>query len=111
MSKRKPDSGAKLSDDEGMILWPFIDQAEKGDDELAKYMFHCAITAQDLDAAGDNQSAILAHYRRPDGRYDIDAAAHDLMRWPPTATRIKELKRAKLQIAAKCRNPQDFDNS
>ena len=48
----------------------------------------------DIRDAGDAQSAILGHYHRPDGRYDIDAAAHDLARWPPIAARIKELKRA-----------------
>jgi len=37
--------------------------------------------------------AVLNHYRRPDGKQSIDAALHDLARWPPIAARIKELKR------------------
>jgi hypothetical protein len=78
---------------EAMILESFLDFAERGEHEIAGYLLHCGITYQDIDAAGDIPSAILAHYRQPSGHYDIDAVAHDWFRWPPVVARIKELKR------------------
>src|SRR5436190_23050642 len=42
-------------------------------------------TERSIDFAGDIPSAILGHYRRPDGNYDLDAVAHDWFRWPPIA--------------------------
>jgi hypothetical protein len=83
-----------------MLLWPFLDFAEQGEDELCKYLLHCGIGADDVRAAGDAEKAILAHYRKPDGTPDIDAAAHDLLRWPPIAARIKEIKREKRRQGA-----------
>ena len=65
----------------------------EGDDALARYLVHCGIDDDDIGRAGNVQSAILEHYRRPDGKYDIGAAAHDLARWPPIVARLKELKR------------------
>lgn len=94
MATRKRKVSAKLSADERMILGPFLEAAEKGEKELAEYLVHVGIRSEDIEAAGDAQSAILAHYRRPGGRYDIDAAAADLAQWPPIAARIEELKRA-----------------
>ena len=85
----------ELTADEAMILGPFLDFAEGGQDTLAKYLLHCGIDNDDIRDAGDVQVAIFNHYRRPDGRQDIGTAAHDLARWPPIAARIKELKRAK----------------
>jgi hypothetical protein len=82
-----------LTKDESMILWPFLDFAEEGNDQLARYLLHCGIDDADIGQAGDVQAAILDHYRRRDGTYDIGAAAHDLSRWPPIAARVKELKR------------------
>ena len=84
--------GKKVTAD--MILWPFFDFAEEGTDALIRYLIHCGIGQEDLDAAnGDTRAAILEHYRQRDGNYDIAAAAHDLERWPEVAARIKELKR------------------
>ena len=77
-----------------MVLWPFLDFAEEGDDALARYLLHCGIDGDDIGRAGDPQAAILEHYRRPGGSYDVDAAAHDLARWPPIAERVKQLERA-----------------
>jgi hypothetical protein len=77
--------------EEAVILDSFLSFAERGEDELARYLLHCGIDHHDIDAAGDIPSAILAHYRRPSGQYDIDAAAHDWFRWPPVVARIKEL--------------------
>ena len=92
--KRKPKKfSAKLTEDESMILWPFLDFAEEGNDQLARYPLHCGIHDADIGHAGDVQAAILDHYRRLDGTCDIAAAAHDLSRWPPIAARVKELKR------------------
>jgi hypothetical protein len=71
----------------------FLRFAERGDDELARYLLHCGIDNHDIDAAGDIPNAILAHYRRPSGQYDIEAVAHDWFRWPPVVARIKELRR------------------
>jgi hypothetical protein len=82
-----------LTEDELMVLSPFLDFAEEGTDQLAKYLLHCGIDEADIGHAGNVQAAILGHYRRLDGTYDIDAAAHDLARWPPIAARVKELKR------------------
>jgi hypothetical protein len=94
-----------LSKDECTVLAVFIDFAKEGDDALAKYVAHCGITVDDIDRAGDNLKAILGHYRRLDGSYDIDAVAHDLARWPPVAARIKELKRHRGRSTPKSRNP------
>jgi hypothetical protein len=95
----RPQNAVKLSADETMILGPFLDFAEEGDDALAKYLLHCGVDGDDIRDAGDVQGAILNHYRRPDGKQDIAAAAHDLARWPPIAARIKELKRERRQQA------------
>jgi hypothetical protein len=95
MNKRKKPKTAstKLTEDESMVLWPFLDFAEEGDDAFARYLLHCGIDGADIGRAGDAQGAILKHYRRPDGTYDVDTAARDLARWPPIAERVKELKR------------------
>jgi hypothetical protein len=86
----------KLTEDEAMILETFLQFAERGEDEFARYFIHCGIDNYDIElAGGDIQSAILEHYRRPGGGYDIDAVAHDWFRWPPIAARVKELKREK----------------
>jgi hypothetical protein len=91
-------AGAKQQiDDEHMILMSFIDQADQGEDALARYLVHCGITANDIGDAGDVQRAIFRHYRQADGKYDIAAAAYDLIRWPPIAARIKQLKRGNLR--------------
>jgi hypothetical protein len=89
-NSRKP---ATKAEEEAMILDSFLDFAKRGEDEVARYLLHCGITCQDIDAAGDIPSAILAHYRQPSGHYDIDAMVHDWFRWPPVVARIKELKR------------------
>ena len=87
---------ARLTARELEVLQPFIDFSEKGVDEFAKYVVHCGIHTDDIDAAGgDVMSAILAHYAKPGGGYDLDAVIHDWFRWPPIVARIKELKREK----------------
>jgi hypothetical protein len=78
---------------EAMILESFLRFAERSEDEVARYLLHCGITYQDIDAADDIPSAILAHYRQPSGHYDVEALVHDWFRWPPVVARIKELKR------------------
>ena len=92
MRSKKPKS-EKLTEDEAMILGSFLDFAEKGEDVFARILLHCGIDHNDVELAGDIQSAILEHYRRPDATYDVDAVAHDWFRWPPIAAR--ELKREK----------------
>jgi hypothetical protein len=92
---KRPKAG-KLAEVEAMILGSFLDFAERSVDEFVRFLFHCGIDKDDIDlAGGDIPSAILEHYRRPDGTYDIDAVAHDWFRWPPIAARLKELKREK----------------
>jgi hypothetical protein len=99
----KPKAKAeKPSDDERVLLGPFVDFAEEGEDALCKYLIHCGIDAEDVRVAGNAEKAILAHYRKPNGTPDIDAAAQDLMRWPPIAARINELKREKRRQGARC---------
>jgi len=73
------------TEDEAMILESFLRFAEKGEDELARFLLHCGIDNNDIELAGDIQSAILEHYRRPDATYDLDSVAHDWFRWPPIA--------------------------
>ena len=97
MVKKNSKSGAALSADEGMILGPFMDFAGQGEDDLAEYLFHVGIPPEAISAAGDVQSAILKHYRRRGGKYDIDTAAADLLSWPPIAARVKELKAERRQ--------------
>jgi hypothetical protein len=92
-AKRQKMRNIAKSDDESVLLWPFLDFAEQGEDKLCKYLLHCGIDADDVRAAGNAEKAILAHYRKLDGALDIDAAAHDLARWPPIAARIKREKR------------------
>ena len=94
MRSKKPKS-EKLTEDEAMILGSFLDFAEKGEDVFARFLLHCGIDNNDIEFAGDIQSAILEHYRRPDATYDVDAVAHDWFRWPPIAARVKKLKREK----------------
>jgi hypothetical protein len=85
----------KLVEAEAMILGSFLQFAERSVDEFVRCLFHCGIDKDDIDFAGDVPSAILEHYRRPGGSYDVDAVAHDWFRWPPIAARVKELKREK----------------
>ena len=89
MNKRRAAAGG----DRDALLWPFIDFAKEEGDQLAKYLIHCGIDAEDINDAGDVEKAILAHYRLASGGYDIAAAACDLDRWPPIAARVRELKR------------------
>ena len=79
----------KLTKEEAMILESFLDFAKKGEDELARFLLHCGINTVDIDFAGDIPSAILGHYRRPDGNYDLDAVAHDWFCWPPIAALLQ----------------------
>ena len=95
MRSKKPEVDDKRSGEEAMILGSFLDFAKKGEDELARFLLHCGINNDDIDLAGDISSAILEHYRRLDGGYDLDAVAHDWFRWPPIAARYKELRREK----------------
>jgi hypothetical protein len=75
--------------DRAIILAWFLGFQEEGDEELARYIVHCGI---DIDAAEDLDDAIVAHYRLPDGTYDIERAGHDLATYPPVAVRIAELR-------------------
>ena len=93
MSKRAETN--KLAEEEAMILGSFLRFAERSVDEFVRFLFHCGIDKDDVDFAGDIPSAILEHYRRSGGGYDIDAVAHDWFGWPPHAARVKELKREK----------------
>jgi hypothetical protein len=88
-----------------MILWPFIDFAEEGGDELARFLIHVGIEAEDIQD-GDVERAILRHYKTTDG-YDITAVAHDLSRWPPIAARIRELRREQKQVRRVSRRSKD----
>lgn len=83
-----------LADQKALVLGVFIDAAEQGEDELARYLQHVGITPEDITEAGNAEKAILSHYRITAG-YDVDAVAADLARYPPIAARIRELKREK----------------
>jgi len=93
-TKKRKTVGEKQDDqDAARILQSFLDFNDKGLDVFCRFLLHCGITIEDIDATGDIPSAILEHYRKPDGGYDLDAVAHDWFRWPPIAARVKELKR------------------
>jgi hypothetical protein len=77
------------------MQWSFVDLAKECTQELCRYLHHCGIHDEDIREAGDVRTAVLQHYLLPSGRYDIDAAAHDLRRWPPIAKRIKKAMRTK----------------
>ena len=103
MSNKKRKSASEKQDeqDAATILHSFLDFQEKGLDEFIRYLEHCGICLADIDYnGGDIGAAILENYRKPDGGYDMDAAAHDLFRWPPIAARVKELKRERWQKEA-----------
>ena len=94
MSKKKSTASDKQNDqDAAKILQSFLDFNDKGLDVFCRFLLQCGITIEDIDATGDIPSAILEHYRKPDGGYDLDAVAHYWFRWPPIAARVKELKR------------------
>jgi len=101
MSKKKRTASAKQNDqDAARILRSFLNFQDKGLDEFCRFLLHCGIDHKDLDAAAEIPSAILEHYRKPGGGYDLDAAAHDFYRWLPIAARVKELKRERWQKEA-----------
>src|SRR5262245_53578987 len=101
MSTKKRKPSEKLDEDEALILSFFLNFQEKEVDEFIKYLTHCGIGLHDVDYnGGDIKAAILENYRKPAGGYDIEAAADDLFRWQPIATRVKELKRERWQKEA-----------
>ena len=76
-----------------MILWPFLDFAKQGEDQLLGYLTHVGINDVMVKYAGNVERAVLAHYRiGSSDRFDIDKAASDLASWPPIARRIAELQ-------------------
>ena len=93
--KTSPPKKLSIADQKAMILAPFIDFVEEGGDELARFLIHVGIEAEDIQD-GDVERAILRHYR-VNGGYDVTPVAHDLARWPPIAARIRELKREQKQ--------------
>lgn len=101
-TRRQKDSGgtmARLKSRPGSqadILAPFLDLAENNADQLAAYMLHCGIER----GTSSLQSEILAHYQTPAG-YDVDMAARDLLRWPPIAARLRQLRGDIHKISAK----------
>ena len=56
-----PTSGTTT--DQGLVLAVFVDTAEEGDDQLARYLMHCGITPEDITRCGDVKSAILDYCR------------------------------------------------
>ena len=70
----------------------FVNDFEDDPDGLADYLFHSGITSDDIARHdGDVAKTVLAHYERAGG-YDISAAAHDLVTWPPIAQRIAAVR-------------------
>jgi hypothetical protein len=63
MSKPKKSQPQTATDRKAMLLWPFVDFAEEGPDELAAYLVHVDITNTMIKYAGNVERAILAHYR------------------------------------------------
>jgi hypothetical protein len=85
--RRKKPKSQRPAEDEAMILESFLDFAEKSEDELTRFLLHCGIDNNDIELAGDIQSAILERYRRP-SRYATPKVEEcrsvdlvDLRRW------------------------------
>ena len=107
MSNKKRKASDKQKDQDEAIILRTVSRISGGSglDEFCRYLKHCGIGLDDIDYnGGDIAAAILENYRKPDGGYDLDAAAHDFFRWPPIAARVKELKREHWQKEAAAKN-------
>lgn len=96
---------ANDTDRDVIVSW-FGTFEEDGDEELARFLVHCGV---DVDAAPELDNAIAAHYRLPNGAYDVDRAANDLATYPPVAARIEELMAEKAKTETDGGEPADAD--
>jgi hypothetical protein len=93
MSKQRKPKPETPAERKAILLWPFIDFAEQGEDQLVAYLTHVGINDVMVKYAGNVELAVLAHYRIGNSdHYDIDKAARDLAAWPPIARRIAEVR-------------------
>jgi hypothetical protein len=92
MKTQQPQKALTARQKEYEVLAAFIDFHEEDPEELARYLLHCGIDSEAIEAAGgDVETAILEHYRSHSG-YDVNRVAYDLGRWPPIVAHIRELK-------------------
>ncbi len=98
----KPSKLETPADRKAILLWPFLNFAEKGMDELVAYLLHVGIDDKAIKYAGGTaEAAILNHYRiGTSDHFDFDKAGNDLASWPPIARRIAELRAEQRKQAA-----------
>jgi len=82
-----------ITTDAHQALGIFHDMYAQGPDAFVEYCVHCGIPLDDLKNAGKSYDhVILAHYAVGPGEWDVDRISADMLRWPPLANRIAELK-------------------
>ena len=84
------------TDDRTTILSMFFDMAES--DQLSDYLQHISFDFAALSDSKQLPDAILGHYRVKKGKYDIDRASHDLLTFPPVASRVFQLLEEKARV-------------
>ena len=82
--------------DRAIILAWFLNFQEEDGDEESRSLHH-PLRHRHRRSRRALDDAITAHYRLPDGTYDIERAANDLATYPPIAARIKELEAEKAE--------------
>lgn len=89
----KRSSGPTLAQQEAEILAFFVDLIEQDEDctELCRFLLHIGIDNTLIEQAGGPIPAILDHYRCGHS-YDTALLTRDMVRYPPIAGRIRELK-------------------
>lgn len=87
-------SDISIEEQRELTLWPFVEASEHGLDDFCRLLIHVGITVVDLDQSASAEEAILHHYRKPTG-YDWEKVADDLVRYPPIANRIRQLREEK----------------
>ncbi|HEV8715452.1 MAG TPA: hypothetical protein VGX03_21810 [Candidatus Binatia bacterium] len=93
MSKQRKPKPETPAERKAILLWPFIDFAEQGEDQLAAYLRHVGINDVMVKYAGNVEKAVCAHYRIGDSdHYDYEKAGKDLASWPPIARRLAEVR-------------------
>ena len=85
------DNSKHMIDDKSVILSMFNDMASDVDGLIA-YLQHVGFDFEAIaEDASQLQDAILGHYRVRQGEYDINRASHDLLTFPPIASRVFQL--------------------
>jgi hypothetical protein len=97
----------RLTYDEELVLGPYIDIAKQGEGSLKPFFDHVGIPDSDVTEAADVMEAILTHYRRADGDYDIEMLRRDWTTYEPAMLRIIELGQAQARCEADCKSSKE----